>query len=202
MKNLIYQQEKNRIDAICQQFKINNYKINNDSTLDVSGSVSIRMFDIQELPLEFNTVSENFECDKNKLTTLKGCPRHVGKIFDCGYNYLTSLVGGPDTVGSHYTCEQNELISLEGCAETIGGYLDCFNNPNLRTTYSGNTDISLGTHLEIGNTQLLNILDGMHSDNFKVFLKYQRFYDIWNDDLSLNQNNLENLMNDIKDGLE
>jgi len=50
-----------------------------------------------------------FDCNSNKLTTLKGAPEVVGGRFDCSYNELTTLKGAPREVGSSFYCDYNEL---------------------------------------------------------------------------------------------
>lgn len=38
--------------------------------------------------------------------------------------------------------------------------------------------------------------------HFKLILKYQRYFEIWNEDLSLNEENFEILKYEIEDGLK
>lgn len=106
------------IHSNCKTYKIKNYTINDDMSLDVDGSVNICSYgkaDINELPLTFNKISGDFKVISNRLTTLKGCPKIVGGNFDCTYNQLTSLEGCPEQVGLIFSCSFNQLTSLEHC---------------------------------------------------------------------------------------
>ena len=97
------------ISLICKQYGIENYTINGDGSIDVNGDVWLYDKELTELPLTFNKVSGNFDCDYNRLTSLKGCPRWVGGYFDCNNNKLTSLEFSPDYVGGDFYCKYNDL---------------------------------------------------------------------------------------------
>ena len=71
---------------ICKKYKITNYTINSDGSIDVVGSVNLFKRNLTELPLKFNKVSGNFTCYNNKLTTLDGSPNYVGGSFICSDN--------------------------------------------------------------------------------------------------------------------
>ena len=108
------------ISLICKKYNIKNYTINGDGSIDVNGSVNLYNKGLTELPLVFNKVSGYFDCGRNKLTSLKGCPRWVGGYFYCTNNNLTSLGFGPDYVGSFFSCQYNNLT--DNYSETeIGG---------------------------------------------------------------------------------
>lgn len=106
--NTIYEIEK-----LCHKFSIGNYTINSDDTISVDGSVFLNSYGLNVLPLSFDTVTGNFECYNNNLTSLKGAPRKVNCAFNCSDNYLTSLKYGPSSVGGSYICSSNQLTSLE-----------------------------------------------------------------------------------------
>jgi hypothetical protein len=72
-----------------------------------------------------------YDCKKNKLKSLEGCPTVVGGSFRCHYNKLKSLVGSPETVGGNFDCSDNKLTSLEGCPKEVRGDFWCINNPKL-----------------------------------------------------------------------
>ena len=102
------------IEEICEQYEIENYTINPDGSIDVDGSVDLNMLKLEEIPLQFNIVTENFYCNHNKLTTLKGSPKEVGGSFYCIYNeYLTSLKGAPKKVGDVFDCAYTSLTNLK-----------------------------------------------------------------------------------------
>ena len=108
------------ISLICKQYGIENYTINGDGSIDVNGSVYLYGKGLTELPLTFNRVSGYFNCVRNRLTSLKGCPRWVGGYFRCNYNNLTSLEFGPDYVGTWFDCRYNQLTDNYSDTE-IGG---------------------------------------------------------------------------------
>ena len=107
------------ISLICKRYGINNYTINPDGSIDVDGNVYLCDKELIELPLTFNKVSGDFDCGRNNLTSLKGCPRWIGDDFYCRYNDLTSLEFSPDYVGGDFSCEYNDLID-NLCETEIG----------------------------------------------------------------------------------
>ena len=136
------------IEEICEKYKINNYEINEDDTIDVYGNVDLWDKKLNKIPLNFNKVTVNFSCSHNNLTSLEGCPKWVGGDFSCHYNKLldidcgiqmvdgnfycqnnkiTTLKGSPKSVGSFY-CYKNQITNLKGCTKYIGGEFDCSDN--------------------------------------------------------------------------
>ena len=59
--------------------------------------------------VKFGVVDGNFDCDKNRLTSLKGAPLKVGVSFYCSYNALTSLVGAPKRARCGLSCVNNPV---------------------------------------------------------------------------------------------
>ena len=134
---------------VCEKYRIENYTINNDLTIDVDGGVYLGEKDLKHLPLRFNyvsgyfgcsyndlvslkgspqTVSGDFYCNSSGLKTLEGCPQTVGGDFNCYSNELKSLEGSPQTVGGNLKCQFNELKTLKGSPQTVNGDFNCFNN--------------------------------------------------------------------------
>jgi len=67
-------------------------------------------------------VTGTFDCSRIGLTTLKGCPKIIGKNFFCTQNEITNLIGGPKEVGNEYNVNSNKkLTSLEGAPEELKG---------------------------------------------------------------------------------
>ena len=75
-----------------------------------------------------DTVSDDFWCDNNQLTSLEHCPSQVGGGFHCQYNRLTSLEHCPSQVGGNFLCHYNSLTSLEHCPSQVGGNFSCSSN--------------------------------------------------------------------------
>jgi hypothetical protein len=179
MKNLISKEEKDRIDLICNECDIDRYEINSDGSIDVYGGVNVTSLSLRQLPLEFNKVSG---------------------YFKCAHNYLTTLEGAPAIVGGDFSAEFNELTSLIGCPAYIGGDLWISGNI-LTTTYAGDTDIEVNGKIAAYFSGLPQLLQD-NLGHIKLILKYQRHFFIWNDDLSLNEENFKDLIAEIVEGLK
>jgi len=203
MKNLISKGEKDQIDLICDQYGIENYTINSDGSIDVDGNVNLYSENLVKFPLKFGKISGRFSCTSNFLTTLEDGPHTVGGDFRCGQNQLTSLDGGPHTVGGDYHCHGNKLTSLVGGPVTVGGDFEC-NGNKLTSTYSGDVDIEVLGFFCPGDTLPPLLKSNMEHNNVvtKLILKYQRYFFIWNDDLTLNEENFQNLISEIEEGLQ
>lgn len=108
-----------RIKMICISYKIKNYNINDDGTVDVQGDVVFNMSKIKKLPIKFRHVSGSFLCAQCDLRTLEGVPNYVGGNFSLYYNKsLSSLKGSPLYVGGEYDCTNCGLETLEGIEKT------------------------------------------------------------------------------------
>ena len=125
--NKLFESEKS-IHDICREYRITDYIINDDESIDVNGDVDLSYRSLTKLPLKFRNVSGNFSCSRNKLTSLEGCPSSVGGDFYCNRNKLTSLEGCPSSVGGDFYCDSNELTSLEGSPSSVGGDFSCSYN--------------------------------------------------------------------------
>ena len=130
------------ISEICEEYGIRNYTINEDGSIDVDGYVDLVRKDLTELPLNFGRVTGIFNCSYNKLTTLKGSPKYVGKNFYCDNNKLTSLEFCPEEVSGDFNLNSNlEISSLEYCPKKVGGNLFSMSN-NIKNLYGISGDIS------------------------------------------------------------
>ena len=116
---------KEEVEAICKKYKIENYTINDDLSIDVNGDVDLHYRYLDFLPVKFAMVSGDFGCSGNRLTSLKGAPREIGGSFDCGDNKLISLKGAPREIGGSFGCSVNMLTSLEGAPKLVGGDFWC-----------------------------------------------------------------------------
>jgi hypothetical protein len=116
------------IKDLCTKYRITDYQIRDDGSIDVDGVVSLFGLGDLKQPLAFNKVSGYFTYQQINLTTLEGCPKEVGTWFSCSWNKLTSLEHSPKVVGGNFYCGGNEyLTSLEGLENTyIGGKLDVY----------------------------------------------------------------------------
>ena len=97
--------------------------------VDVDGRFNCRYSGLKNLMgVRFGSVSGNFFCSYNQLTSLEGAPREVVGSFDCSSNHLTSLEGAPSGVGEDFSCDNNKLTSLEGSSSEVGSGFYCYLN--------------------------------------------------------------------------
>jgi hypothetical protein len=139
------------VERALKKYRITNYIINDDLSVDVDGNVSLGSI-ILTIPIQFGIVSGDFNCpynellsllgaprevggdfycDNNKLTSLQYSPREVGGDFYCSFNKLVDLRGAPREVGANFVCSNNRLTSLIGAPREVGGDFYCSRNPNL-----------------------------------------------------------------------
>ena len=118
---------REEIIANCEDYRINNYTINDDMTINVEGDVNLYVSGLDIFPVNFNRVNGNFLCHENTLTTLKGAPKYVRSNFECDFNDLTSLEYSPEYVGGDFMCEINNITSLKG-PKIIQGRFFCGGN--------------------------------------------------------------------------
>jgi hypothetical protein len=97
--------------------------------VDVQGRFDCSDRELKSLAgIKFGTVTGDFWCDENQLTTLEGAPETVTGDFSCSINQLTTLEGAPQTVKKDFYCSYNELTTLEGAPRTVGGIFLCYTN--------------------------------------------------------------------------
>ena len=97
------------IKRVCEFYNITDYDINSDGSIDVYQTVDLSFSELTELPLNFNLVNGNFNCMRNNLTSLRGCPKKVNGYFSCSYNNLTTLEHAPKKVFGDFYCYNNDL---------------------------------------------------------------------------------------------
>ena len=112
------------IHDICKKYRIKNYIINPDGSIDVSGDVWLYNMKLYKIPIKFNKVSRIFSCSRNFLTTLENSPIEVGSFY-CSNNNLTTLEGGPKIVNDDLDCGFNKLTSLKGSPGLVRGLFNC-----------------------------------------------------------------------------
>lgn len=160
------------------------YTINDNGSIDVDGSVKLPRASsfLTHLPLTFNKVSGDFDCSRLSLITLKGCPIELGGTFDCSYNQLTSLEFAPKKANLFVFDNTIKSLSTNG--------QNCKFDEVLMLCRTNIPDVGLHPSIIQNSRQI------------KTVLHYQNYYDVWNDDQSLNEPNFDCLIADILDGLE
>ncbi|MDR0927755.1 MAG: hypothetical protein LBO69_08330 [Ignavibacteria bacterium] len=111
-----------------REIKTPTYTIDEDGLINVEGGVDILDLGLEKISLKFGKVTGDFDCRRNILTSLEGCPTEVGGDFICSGNQLTSLNGGPTKVSGKFDCSGNQLTSLKGCPTEVGEDFDCSGN--------------------------------------------------------------------------
>jgi hypothetical protein len=120
---------RKEIKDICREYRITNYTINDDGSIDVNGNVDLSYISLTKLPLKFRNVSGYFWCDHNELTSLEGGPSSVGGDFYCHNNRLTSLEGCPSSVGGSFYFHNNPIYKELGDID-YKIYIKCINRDN------------------------------------------------------------------------
>ena len=116
------------IEKWLKDHAINNYLISEDFSITVQGNVSLNQkLSVKKLPVKFKTVDGYFDISNNGLTSLEGCPKTVTRDFNCSRNNLTSLFEGPTDVGD-FDCSFNQLKNLSYAPKEVKGNFDCSNN--------------------------------------------------------------------------
>lgn len=104
---------KFEVEKWCNKYiLIEKYSINDDLTIDVDGTVYLNNRFLTEIPVQFNVVKGSFNCQKNSLISLKGCPKEVYGLFNCYYNDLASLEHLPIIYGE-LICDSKFYNSIE-----------------------------------------------------------------------------------------
>lgn len=130
--------KKEDISAICINYGISDYTINDDLSIDVNGSVRINNYKFDKIPIRFNNVLGNFYCSNTNLTTLYGFPKKVYGSLYCSENKLTSLEYFPTYVEDEIFISDNQLTSLKGISPNINSEIYCNNNKLKNLKYLDN----------------------------------------------------------------
>ena len=161
------------IHDICKKYKIENYTINPDGSIDVDDSVGLANKKLDKLPLNFNRVSGWFNCHNNNLTSLEGSPKEVGNDFICTHNKITTLKGAPILIGRNLDLDSNPLSIIDSSIEIKGKiYID---------------------HTKLDWFKIKRI--GL--DKLKILFEHGVDYDIFRKDGSINDSRLERLFKDF-----
>jgi len=111
-----------------EDFGITDYEFDKNGFLNVFQDVRLQEKKLTKLPFNFGLVNGDFICRNNKLTSLEGAPKEVGRTFNCSNNQITSLEGAPQKVGQGFYCSSNQLTSLEGAPREIPKNFYCIRN--------------------------------------------------------------------------
>lgn len=186
--NDFFSANENEIEAIIREYWIiikGDYIINVDGSINVDGNVSFpQNMGLTELPLKFNKVTGSFDITRLSLKTLKGSPIEVGGNFDCSFNQLSSLEYAPKKVAGTFAFDNTVKSLYTGDSNCNFNKVELFFRTNIPEL--------------VGLSDIIT----KHSIYLPTVFKYQKYYDIWNFDKSLNEANFDGLIEDIMDGLE
>ena len=106
------------------KYRITNYTINEDLSVDVDDSVYFYEINLKEPPFKFNIVKDDFYCGNNQLTSTEFFPKEVSGFY----------------------CYNNKFKNLDNFPKLAEGWIDIRKNPNLENIiglwncdYKGNT---------------------------------------------------------------
>lgn len=106
------------------------YSIDAQGKVNVNGSCTVKSSP-GHMPVQFGTVSGNFNCTGSGMKSLEGGPVSVGGNFtaDCLLinlegDHLRNMIGGPRVISGSLSLLYNELDSLDGFPEKCGNGKD------------------------------------------------------------------------------
>jgi len=117
----------NYINNICWKYKIKDYTINPDGSIDVNDYVDLDNKKLTKLPIKFNKVNDYFSCSSNELTSLEGSPVEVNGNFLCHNNKLKSFEFTPKIIRGRFNC-YNNIKTFEYFPSYVKGYFSCVLN--------------------------------------------------------------------------
>lgn len=121
--------EKRIIEKWLKHVGIKHYYIDKNMIVDVYQKVDLYDKNLKIIPVQFGKVYGDFNCERNRLFSLKGCPQIVKGYFNCGINNLKSLKYCPEEVGGRFDCGRNKLENLNYLPSVIfGSFICCLNN--------------------------------------------------------------------------
>ena len=102
-------------------------KVNDDLTVDVYKDVVLTGANLSSIPIQFNEVHGCFLCTRNKLTSLRGCPKEVYGDFSANNNQLQNINFLPNYIGGYCGLELNPLLTsfhnIHHYAKVIDDYI-------------------------------------------------------------------------------
>lgn len=112
----------------CEKMYIQNYKINDDNTIDVIGFCNLRGYLKGNLPdyIQFGTIyphpkfqTTDFDISDSPISSLRGCPHTVYGNFKCHDTKVSSLEYAPKIVKSTFVFYNNPLEAEDFMIEDI-----------------------------------------------------------------------------------
>lgn len=92
--------------------------------LNVDQDVDLDSIKLLKIPFNFGEVKGDFNCQNNRLTSLRGCPIKVSGNFDCSQNRLETLRKMPNIILGDFYFDQNKFKKINILAEVINGHFN------------------------------------------------------------------------------
>ena len=132
MKNIKIFEDFNRerveLEKLLEKYKIKNYKINPDNSVDILSNLYLNNMKLDKIPFKLNYVKGDVYLQYNSLTDLKNSPRKVVGSFHVSDNKLTTLKGCPEEIGDSFMISFNGLQKLDYFPKKIGGGINMVHN--------------------------------------------------------------------------
>lgn len=161
--------------------------------------------ELEKLDGSPQTIHGNFNCFLNNLKNLKNGPSEVKKSFYAYGNQLTSVDGSPRVVGKSFHVVDNHLSNLVGAPLSIG---ELFSFDRSIKSINLGSSSCIAKQIEIQDQPNKNnkrkILPNIIFENqrsLSTIFKYFPYLELYTKSEILNIENLNCIINEIKDGL-
>ncbi len=112
--------DKESLIKLLDTLNIENYKINDDLVVDVTGNVNISDKGIVKLPFKFGKIDGDFNASVNRFETLDNMPNIVYGNFNISSNLLKNLKGCPSMITGDLIATNNPIKDKTGIGEVSG----------------------------------------------------------------------------------
>ncbi len=157
---------------ICKKYKIKNYTINPDGSIDVDGDIDLRYRTLYKLPLNFNRVNGSFFCYGNSLSNLENSPVEVNGDFDCYDSSIKSLIGSPIIVRKDLILTDNPISIVDSSIEVYGD-------------------------IHIDDTNFDDKIKSLSQDKLRILFEHGVDYNIFDKEGNINDSRLERMFKDF-----
>lgn len=163
----------------------------------IGGFIDVRHTKIPNLIGLTSDVKSVYCGEDYAFRSFEGCPE-VLDDFKCISGGITSLEYSPKTVNNYTIMTCQNLETLDGIPKSMDTLLIqfCRKIKNISMPHAITCNTARVLLNEVAEINELN------SDEQVLLLKYQPYYDLWNEDGTLNKQGLSDFIEDVKDGLE
>lgn len=151
-----------------------------------------------------NIIHGYLDMNGNNIQNLKPFPVQIEGSINVSYNPFTTLKGLPKKHDHGVYFNGTSIVSLDHLPQLPSDFgLELYNLNKLESTYCGDIDPPTvrTSPMQIVTVGKFPRLYSKNIEYINLIMKYQRHFEIWNPDLSLNEENFKDLLEEIKDGL-